>query len=98
MASKRDKLRKRLLAAADRPPPIPWVDGEKRINKHGYVIVKTSEGIRLEHRVIMEARIKRKLNRFEVTHHKNHNRLDNRSSNLTLESHYFHNTLALNGE
>jgi len=98
MANKRARKVSRLLAANNRRPSTPWAFGEKRISKDGYVRIKTMTGIRGEHQVVMETKIKRELNLFEVPHHLNHIRSDNRPTNLVLESRYFHNILALNGD
>ncbi len=97
MVSKLEKKRRRIWAANNRKPSIPWAMGEKRIIE-GYVIIKTVNGYEREHRLVMESKLDRKLNPFEVPHHKNHIRSDNTLDNLVLESRYFHNVLALNGE
>jgi len=55
-----------------------WVD------KKGYVFVKTNNGQKPVHRLIMEAFLKRELNPGESVHHKNGDRSDNRLSNLEL--------------
>lgn len=39
-----------------------------------------------EHRLVMESVLRRRLERFEFVHHRNHNRLDNRLENLELMS------------
>jgi len=65
--------------------------GHKKIRKDGYVAVykpmdtsSNKEGYIMEHRLIMEQYIGRKLRDDEVVHHKNKNRKDNRIENLEL--------------
>jgi len=41
---------------------------------------------RLQHRLVMETHLCRKLSRYEAIHHKNHNKKDNRLENLELMS------------
>lgn len=67
----------------------------KRKNLNGYWIVyvpehfgcmktKNYRGWEYEHRYLIEVKIGRKLDRFEVVHHRNGNKLDNRIENLEL--------------
>ena len=60
--------------------------GSTRKGPDGYVKVKTVEGWRLEHRVVIEAVIGRPLDAGwqETVHHRNGQRDDNRPSNLEL--------------
>lgn len=62
--------------------------GSKRKN-HNYILIKYREHCGFgnwmqEHRFIMEKYLHRKLKKSEVIHHINHNKADNRLSNLKL--------------
>jgi hypothetical protein len=66
--------------------------GGKFING-GYIYIyspnhpnKTSDGYVCEHRLVMERKIGRYLDKTEVVHHINHNKSDNRLKNLHLFS------------
>ena len=67
--------------------------GETRVNKHGYVQRKIDDASHrqnqnweLEHRIVMEQALNRKLYPGESVHHKNGIRSDNRIDNLELWS------------
>lgn len=65
--------------------------GQRRPTGHGYVQIWTDEGLRYEHRVVMEQELGRKLARHEVVHHRNGNKTDNRPRNLLLVTPHTHN-------
>ena len=54
------------------------------LHKDGYKVIYISGKRTLEHRHIMEEHIKRTLEKDEVLHHKNGNKLDNRIKNLEI--------------
>jgi hypothetical protein len=56
----------------------------KKINNKGYVEVKCGRTWVLEHRILVENFIGRRLNSQEVIHHINGNKKDNRIENLML--------------
>ena len=58
--------------------------GHRRQEKSGYVGVKTAKGWRLEHRVVMERVLGRKLRAGEIVHHKDLDTANNDPSNLVL--------------
>lgn len=60
---------------------------------NGYVIIKTQEGWKQEHRVIMEGKLGRRLDGGEVVHHRNGNKTDNRVKNLRLMTDIEHTRL-----
>lgn len=60
--------------------------GERVINLAGYVEIKVGPGskYKLEHRIVVENFIGRKLKKNEIIHHINLNKTDNRIDNLMI--------------
>lgn len=62
-------------------------------NSNGYKMIKIDNRWIPEHRYLMEQKIRRKLKSDEIVHHINHNKKDNRISNLqimTISEHISH--------
>jgi hypothetical protein len=80
----------RLSRIKKNPDRVCWAchltrQPKKTIRKDGYVIVKTGVNKQeLEHRVIMEKKLGRRLTRKEIVHHDNEIRNDNEPDNLVL--------------
>jgi len=64
----------------------PNWNGGRYIDYYGYVVIKTKEGRKKEHRVIMEEHLGRKLKTWEHVHHINEIKHDNRIENLQVMS------------
>ena len=57
---------------------------ERKLNNHGYVIIYVDNKAVLEHRHFMQQMLARPLTKFDIVHHKNGVRDDNRLENLEL--------------
>jgi hypothetical protein len=64
--------------------------GEGGLRPDGYWVVSYLGRRILKHRLVMELHLGRKLDKCEVVHHKDRNRLNNDISNLVLTNHSEH--------
>ena len=79
----------RLKMSLSRSMPL----GSKHIISDGYVMIKTVDGWRAEHRVVMEKKLGRKLTSNEIPHHKDEDKANNRIKNLRLMTRSKHTKL-----
>lgn len=84
---------------------VVWPQTRKSIIHNGYVMIyypshpfSGSNGYVKQHRIIVEKHIGRILDRDEVVHHKNGNKLDNRLENLEIMSREKHTSLHNKGK
>ena len=75
---------------------VPLHKRNKRISEEGYVLIyvpehpKSFKGWYYEHRLVLEQKMGRFLNKWETVHHINGNKQDNRLENLFPCSEYQH--------
>ena len=88
-----EKRRRGLIGRPGKSNEDHWKwRGGRTINASGYIRIKRRDSSHydLEHRLVMEKYIGRRLNIWEDVHHINGNRQDNRIENLQLLSHDKH--------
>lgn len=76
----------REAATAARRLPV----GSRTEHADGYWLVKTDRGWELEHRVVMENELGRRLREDEIVHHRDENKKNNAPGNLELTTHEDH--------
>jgi len=82
-----------------------WKGGREYIDNRGYKFVylsktdffypMTRQGCVSEHRLVMAQHLGRNLQSWEIVHHRNHNKTDNRIENLQLIQELQHNQLTI---
>lgn len=72
-----------------------WHGGRYQ-SQDGYILVRVGKNYALEHRIVMENYLDRKLNNRELIHHLNGVKDDNRIENLQLVTHSEHSKLDAN--
>jgi HNH endonuclease len=71
---------------------LPWNAGTAKgfLDQRGYRCFKIGNTTKREHRIIMEKHLGRKLEPWEIVHHINGNKTDNRVENLQVTTHDEH--------
>lgn len=99
-------LRLRCISCAKKGENHPNWEGGRFKDSHGYVFIKLSpdnffypmvnrrDYVR-EHRLVMAKHLARNLHQWEIVHHKNHIRDDNRLENLQLTSDIGHKQITI---
>jgi hypothetical protein len=81
-----DKLKRSVYACHKKAQElgVKYIPKHRCLTSQGYVIVKTEEGNKLEHRFVMEQKLGRKLTSKEIVHHKDEDKGNNSPNNLKL--------------